>query len=195
MSAATLIPAANFVSPTTATFSGPGATFTNPAAYTEAGASFRNSVSGGILAAGAGILPVSNLFISGVASLDVIFPSSMDRFGFIGNPRANEAQIQASSVTFYSDAAMTSVTETYNTAFPFTPGLFFGLQQNAGSFAAVRIVFNVVAGGTQGISPSLDDFRFEALNDGVPEPSSFGLIGLGAGGLVLAWRRRASVRR
>ena len=68
---------------------------------------------------------------------------------------------------------------------------FFGLEQSAGSFAAVRMV--LTPRPDSGFSPTIDDFRFEAT--AVPEPSSFGLLGLGAGGLLLAWRRRASRSR
>ncbi|MBS1825955.1 MAG: PEP-CTERM sorting domain-containing protein [Acidobacteria bacterium] len=192
--AATLITASDFTSPTVATFTS-NSFSTNPSFYTEAGASFRNSTSGAFFATLGGYLSVSTLFTNngGTAPLDVVFPSLMDRFGFIGNPNPNRAPIQITSVTLYSDTAMTSVTETYTTPFQFlTQGVFFGLQQEAGSFAAARIVFTTVP-NTSGNSPTLDDFRFEA--DSVPEPASLSLLGFGAGCLVLAWRRRAGVTR
>ncbi|MFN7939799.1 MAG: PEP-CTERM sorting domain-containing protein [Bryobacteraceae bacterium] len=186
-----MISAGDFVSPTVATF-GTTTNVTSPAFYTEAGANFRNSTSGRSLAISGGNLSVASLFVNngGNAPLDVVFPSLMDRFGFIGNPNSGQAPIQVSSVTFYSDTAMTSVTETYTTPFQFlNQGTFFGLQQSAGSFAAVRVVFKTVP-DTVGNSPSLDDFRFEGAA-AMPEPASLGLIGLGAGCLVMGWRRRA----
>ncbi|MBL8212818.1 MAG: PEP-CTERM sorting domain-containing protein [Bryobacterales bacterium] len=188
--AATLIPAANFGAPTVVTFSSSG-NFTSPAAYTEAGASFRETASGETIYTYSGILD-PDLIGGGSASLDVIFPSLMDRFGFIANPSVfTSRNFNIASVTFYSDTAMTSVTESYTTVFSVTSSdTFFGLEQGAGSFAAVRLL--LTPQGSSGFSPTIDDFRFEAT--GVPEPASFGLLGLGAGCLVLAWRRRASTR-
>ncbi|MFN7935929.1 MAG: PEP-CTERM sorting domain-containing protein [Bryobacteraceae bacterium] len=188
--AATLIPAANFSAPTTMTFSG-STSATSPAAYTEAGASIRESNIGHTIYVYSGILD-ADIFSS--ASLDVRFPSLMDRFGFLANSSAfTSHNFTISSVTFYSDTAMTSVTETYNTAFNVTSSdTFFGLQQGAGSFAAVRIAMTAATGGGT-FSPTIDDFRFEA--GAVPEPASLALLGLGAGSLVIAWRRRAASKR
>lgn len=171
------------------TFSSSGS-FASPAAYTEAGASIRESNSGVSIYVYSGILDAG---IIGGASLDVIFPSAVDRFGFLANPSVfSSRNFHVTSVTFFSDAAMTSVTETYNTTFNVTSAdTFFGLQQGAGSFAAVRIVLG--ADGSGGFSPTIDDFRFEA--GAVPEPASLALLGLGAGSLVIAWRRRAASRR
>ncbi|MBS1831046.1 MAG: PEP-CTERM sorting domain-containing protein [Acidobacteria bacterium] len=188
--AATLIPAANFTSPTTMTFNSSG-NFTSPTAYTEDGASIAEATTGVSIFVYSGILD-PGVFGSGNA-INVIFPSAMDRFGFLANSSVfSSRNFTISSVTFFSDTAMTSVTETYNTAFNVTgPDTFFGLQQGAGSFAAVRIAMSENA--TSGFSPTIDDFRFEA--DAVPEPASLALLGLGAGSLVIAWRRRAAVKR
>lgn len=189
--AATLIPAANFTAPAILTF-GTSGNFTSPAAYTEAGASIRETASGETLYTYSGILD-PDVIGGGSASLDVIFPSLMDRFGFIANSSVfSSRDFDIASVTFYSDTAMTSVTESYTTVFSVTSSdTFFGLQQSAGSFAAVRVVLTPQSGGG-GFSPTIDDFRFEAT--GVPEPASIGLLGLGAGCLALAWRRRDSTR-
>ncbi len=189
--AATLIPAVNFGSPTVVTF-GTNGSFANPSAYTEAGASFRETGAFTIYTY-SGILD-PDVIGDGSASIDVIFPASMDRFGFLANPSVfSSRDFEVTSVTFYSDAAMTSVTESYSTVFAVTAAnTFFGLQQEAGSFAAVRLLLTPLSSGG-GFSPTIDDFRFEAT--GVPEPASLGLIGLGAGCLVLAWRRRASGTR
>lgn len=188
--AATLIPAANFNSPTTMTF-GTGGSFTSPAAYTESGASIRESNAGETIYVYGGILDAT---VFNGALLDVVFPSMVDRFGFLANSSVFDSRnFTIASVTFFSDAAMTSVTETYSTAFSVTSAdTFFGLQQGAGSFAAVRIQLTPESGGGS-FSSTLDDFRFEA--GAVPEPASLGLLGLGAGSLVIAWRRRAASKR
>ena len=189
--AATLIPEANFNSPAIMTF-GTAGNFTSPAGYTEDGATIRKTNSGSTIYVYSGTLD-PDLFPS-TTSIDVIFPSLMDRFGFVANPSIHTSRnMQIASVTFFSNTAMTSITESYSTAFDVTAAdTFFGLQQGAGSFAAVRIVLNSLSGGGS-FSPTIDDFRFEAGT--VPEPASFALLGLGAGSLVIAWRRRAASRR
>lgn len=191
LSAATLIPSTNFNAPTIVTF-GTSGSFTSPSAYTESGASFRATTGGRTIYIYSGILDPAVITYN-PASIDVIFPSSVDRFGFLANSSAFESrEFDVTSVTFYSDTAMTTVTESYNTVFSvLAADTFFGLEQSAGSFAAVRMV--LTPRPDSGFSPTIDDFRFEAT--AVPEPSSFGLLGLGAGGLLLAWRRRASRSR
>jgi hypothetical protein len=187
-SAATLIPVTSFVAPTIVTFPG-NETITNPAVYTESGASFRGTF------ASQTVYLQDDMFNPntqrGSVSFDVIFPFAVNRFGFLGNPAAvgSPSSFDVTEVIFYSDAAMTNAVETYNTLFSIASNDFFGLE-GASAFAAVRITLNDTG---QGFSPVLDDFRFEA--SAVPEPASLGLLAAGAGVLVLAWRRRASGTR
>lgn len=185
MYGATLITAGDFSNPSLVTFGAPG-TFTNPALYTENGASFRASASADTIYVYNGFMDAA--FSGSPTSVDVIFDSQVNRFGFISSSAVTSRTFRVDSVLFFSDMAMSTQTESYNTAATVSSGNFFGLQ-GASGFSAVRIGLTSI--GTSGFSPVIDDFRFEATAaNGVPEPSSLAMVGVGAGFLAMAWRRR-----
>ncbi len=186
MYAATLITAGDFSSPSLVTFGASG-TFENPALYTENGASFRATLTGDTLYVYDGVL--DPYVAPSTKSIDVIFDSQVNRFGFIASSlQPNSRSFQVDSVLFFSDMAMSNQTESYNTVAAMSNGSFFGLE-GASGFSAVRITMTPTS--FSGFSSLIDDFRFEATAaNGVPEPSSLAMVGAGAGFLAMAWRRR-----
>ncbi len=186
MYGATLITAGDFSNPSLVTF-GTSGTFVNPALYTENGASFRATLTGGTLYVYSGVMDPA--LASSTKSIDVIFGSQVNRFGFLASTlQSNSRDFQVDSVLFFSDTAMSNQTESYNTVAAMSIGSFFGLE-GASGFSAVRITMTPTS--FSGFSPLIDDFRFEATAaNGVPEPSSLAMVGVGAGFLAMAWRRR-----
>jgi hypothetical protein len=108
MFAATLITAGDFSNPSLVTFGGSG-NFANPALYTENGASFGAALPGDLLYVYNSLL--DPFFSSSPKSINVIFDSQVNRFGFISPARVTPRSFQVDSVLFFSDVAMSNQTE------------------------------------------------------------------------------------
>jgi hypothetical protein len=188
-SGATLIPLSSFVEPTIVTFTNPpSSSYVSPNAYTEAGATFRAGVPGGILFLYSGILDLAYSALSYPAGLlDVSFAGPERRFGFEANPSnadiLNPSPWEITRVDFFSNGDFTSLLESYTVGFNVgTSPAFFALE-STGEFRSVQIA--ILSGGG-GFSPYLDDFRFES----VPEQPSIALLGIGLSALLGFVRRR-----